>query len=624
MRNVGRFACTAVGFLMCGVVAPAQVLLLEDRWQLHASPQPDNYQVEVTASSSAVLASRPQAGAHVDLEAFTDGQFLVSIDRSSLTGDRVQFLVLDGTTWAGPPNRGAQVSGAAGFYVIEAEIALELHSAGGSWIGEMTATDGGPVLDVGPPGSWEGLHVGYPSVRWTGSGFEMWYSGSTDPPVYPVWPTDIGYATSSDGVIWTKWSANPVLPRGPFGSFDWANALMPSVNHDGNEYEMWYAGRSSVDDLLTTKIGRASSVDAVSWVKDAGSPVLTNGPSSSFDNVEVMEPSVISGMGLFRMWYTGTRAGNWAIGLATSGDGITWSRQSDSPVLDAGVPGEWDSEDVFGGSVLSVSGSYRMWYSGSSWSTLFQIGVADSADGITWTRNPANPVLSGGKPASWEDCGVWCPAVVYDGTAYRMWYTGSSTDGHFRIGYATSPDGVHWTKFQLPEVVDAFQVTGVTEGDDCEVSLTVPATADLDLFVLQGTGGPDDVLGSSCTRAAGTPEYVQFAAPRTGVYVVVVTNEDGGTGLYSVSFLAEPPVRLYRGAVSSLAAGWRPSSLPLTETNDNEAPPFPVRVTPPGTFTDSLPSTEPLVLYRVLKSGVTPLGNSLRATGEPGAIQVSF
>jgi predicted GH43/DUF377 family glycosyl hydrolase len=41
---------------------------------------------------------------------------------------------------------------------------------------------------------------------------------------------------------------------------------------------------------------------------------------------------------------------------------------------------------------------------------------------------------------------VFVPSVYFDGTVYRMWYTGS--DGsRFRIGLATSPDGKHWEKY---------------------------------------------------------------------------------------------------------------------------------------------------------------------------------
>ena len=30
---------------------------------------------------------------------------------------------------------------------------------------------------------------------------------------------------------------------------------------------------------------------------------------------------------------------------------------------------------------------------------------------------------------------------------YEMWYVGGNPQGDLGIGYATSPDGIHWTKY---------------------------------------------------------------------------------------------------------------------------------------------------------------------------------
>ncbi len=56
-----------------------------------------------------------------------------------------------------------------------------------------------------------------------------------------------------------------------------------------------------------------------------------------------------------------------------------------------------------------------------------------------------NPVLGVGQEGSWDDAAVNYPSVIVDGSNYKMWYGGY--DGtNFRIGYATSPDGINWTK----------------------------------------------------------------------------------------------------------------------------------------------------------------------------------
>lgn len=57
--------------------------------------------------------------------------------------------------------------------------------------------------------------------------------------------------------------------------------------------------------------------------------------------------------------------------------------------------------------------------------------------------------------------GVGEPSVVYDAAhgLYRMWYSGMGlANGNvgFRMGYATSPDGVNWTPLSSPVLQPAF------------------------------------------------------------------------------------------------------------------------------------------------------------------------
>ena len=56
------------------------------------------------------------------------------------------------------------------------------------------------------------------------------------------------------------------------------------------------------------------------------------------------------------------------------------------------------------------------------------------------------PVLSPDEP--WEKVAVMCPHVIWDAETklYRMWYSGGEQYEPNAIGYATSPDGLEWTK----------------------------------------------------------------------------------------------------------------------------------------------------------------------------------
>ena len=74
-----------------------------------------------------------------------------------------------------------------------------------------------------------------------------------------------------------------------------------------------------------------------------------------------------------------------------------------------------------------------------------------SADAVVnWTKDSRNPILKRGIPPSWEQGDLERPVVIKDGATYKMWYTGNDASAVLRIGYATSPDGTTWTKYNDP------------------------------------------------------------------------------------------------------------------------------------------------------------------------------
>jgi len=110
-------------------------------------------------------------------------------------------------------------------------------------------------------------------------------------------------------------------------------------------------------------------------------------------------------------------------------------------VLDKGNPGDPDDTQVSAPFVMYTGGEYKMWYVGDPGSSpTSYIMFANSTDGVTWTKH--GTVLS---PSGLQEQGVHYPGVILDGSTYKMWYGGS--DGtYYRIFYATSPDGLSWTR----------------------------------------------------------------------------------------------------------------------------------------------------------------------------------
>lgn len=134
-----------------------------------------------------------------------------------------------------------------------------------------------------------------------------------------------------------------------------------------------------------------------------------------------------------------------------------WTKYPANPVFqESGVGGTFDELGVVFPCVIRVGNAFYMYYGGQQLGgDAFgnSIGVAESPDGITWTRmNAGLPILTptGG---AWDQSIVRNPAVIYDEVAgiYKMWYIGIDTvpaPDVWQIGYATAnnPDGP-WTKW---------------------------------------------------------------------------------------------------------------------------------------------------------------------------------
>lgn len=219
-------------------------------------------------------------------------------------------------------------------------------------------------------------------------------------------------------------------------------------------------------------------------------PVLPRGGDGAWDERNVAEAAVIYDGSEYKMWYSGQNDANeWQVGLATSPDGVTWTRDENNPVL-AVRPGEWDSQEASFSCVLDDGTSYHTWYSGYDGSQR-QIGYASSIDGVHWLRAD-EPVLRSGDPGSWDETLVGNPTVLHDGIRYHMWYGGwSSTDPHWRIGHATSTDLSTWEKDPAKPVLDLGPVDG---WDDSHVS--APAVLyDGHNFHMWYTGWGDEEYG---------------------------------------------------------------------------------------------------------------------------------
>lgn len=182
-------------------------------------------------------------------------------------------------------------------------------------------------------------------------------------------------------------------------------------------------------------------------------------------------PSVMLRDGQYVMWLQMQANNSEGIYRATSKNGVDWSISA-SAVLPTGPAGSWDHATVFAPSTAWNGTGYVMYYTGDGGNTsaFRQIGVAFSSDGIRWTKYSGNPVITHG-PGIYDSQYTRWPSVIYDDGLYKMWYWGSAPyqAPYFlksSIDYATSPDGVHWTKFAGNPVFYGFYYKDNTTSSD--------------------------------------------------------------------------------------------------------------------------------------------------------------
>jgi predicted GH43/DUF377 family glycosyl hydrolase len=231
----------------------------------------------------------------------------------------------------------------------------------------------------------------------------------------------IGHATSTDLQNWTI-DASPVLLPTP-ATWDQGGVAKPNVVPDGNGtgWLMYYMGINGPD----RQVGVATSTDLKNWTKFAGNPVLSKS-SSGWDSAFGTQAVVINGAGNWQMWYSGSTnpsLTNFNMGYATSADGFNWTKYSANPVLVRGGAGAIDSEDLQVTSVRVVGGTYYAFLACHAGFGGHRGCLATSSDGITWTKFSDYIVTPG---TGWDSVAAFPDDMVVQGGRFVVFYTGAN------------------------------------------------------------------------------------------------------------------------------------------------------------------------------------------------------
>ena len=291
---------------------------------------------------------------------------------------------------------------------------------------------GNPVFEPGKNGKWD-QHIIDFVVIFEGDQFHMWYSAwAKDVTGFSAF----GYATSPDGIHWEKYEENPLIfncESSPWDSKYWTFDII----RKDSLFLMWYTAEPK-DTRLSASIGFAWSADGFNWTKYP-KPVLGHGKGDAWDVSGIGDPCVVFEGNIYHMWYNGIpdrMPKIVQVGYATSVDGIHWKKHPANPVLDVGKPGSFEDRWVVSTDVNFNGSVYEMWYFGYN-QIQFEIGLATSTDGVNWTRSPENPVMKTGEAGSWDAAMVVVSSVLIIDSVYCMWYWGNDNI-HTKMGYATT------------------------------------------------------------------------------------------------------------------------------------------------------------------------------------------
>jgi predicted GH43/DUF377 family glycosyl hydrolase len=249
------------------------------------------------------------------------------------------------------------------------------------------------------------------SVLKEGDTYRMWVSWRPK--------QSIALVESKDGL---HWSEPPQIVLGPRNDTDWeADINRPVVIKREDGYHLWYTGQARD----RSWIGYATSPDGVVWTRKSNTPVLSADQPWEKVAVMCPDVIWDADAGVYRMWYSGGEQYEPdAIGYATSPDGLTWTKHAGNPVFRSDPGAAWEKHKVTACQVVKDNGWHLMFYIGFRDVDHAQIGLARSRDGIThWERNPANPIVHP-DPGSWDHDACYKPYAVFDGQKWLLWYNG--------------------------------------------------------------------------------------------------------------------------------------------------------------------------------------------------------
>lgn len=220
--------------------------------------------------------------------------------------------------------------------------------------------------------------------------YKMWYTGYNPDTSQQRF---LGYATSTDGIHWTRYSDKPIFTG------KWAEDV-DIVKSEG-KYYMYSEGYKDVAHFLV-------SDDGINW-QEKGDLVIRTAEGDTIPGPYGTPTAMVENGN----WYLFYERNDSAVWLAKSDDKITWTNVQNNPVLKPG-PDEYDRAAIAADQIVKYRGKYYLYYHATArldWQhptspVLWSSEVAMSTDLLHWKKYPGNPIVKGDHSS---------PILVFDG-----------------------------------------------------------------------------------------------------------------------------------------------------------------------------------------------------------------
>lgn len=299
----------------------------------------------------------------------------------------------------------------------------------GAQEGLFTLYSEAPIVQQGRANDWDVPYTDPGAVFYYDGLFHMFRNG------FKGWPASVqvGYLTSEDGLNWIEVSEDPVLYTRdvPYAGIA-ALASDAMVLDDGTWVLYFYTWETRDGSLAPGAIGRATAPQATGpWTPDAET-ILNPGSAGSWDDLRLSAPRIVATEDGYRMYYTGydmSGIGSGKIGMATSSDGVTWTKYDDPTTTEA-LYVESDpvlmlpegADEVNQPMVENTPDGWVMIFRQVDFSSRppeMSLNYALSADGIDWEIASETPFWR--RSSMPRSMGFWYTAMEYHAGTYYLY-----------------------------------------------------------------------------------------------------------------------------------------------------------------------------------------------------------